>query len=224
MKIAIILLTLLISTNSYAVGVCDDDATLKNLWSTQYQQFVQTPDASNFNPQGYAYKITKALCFLTDSGLPTNFNFYSLVKNFISFAVVRPESRSQAFAKTIYPKGVEIYPSYFDEDPIMEYKRASVLVHEARHLQMRSLNLQNNTHVVCHNSGELKGLQNCDQDFTPNWDTAGATSFEVLFFRKLYDDSTYNLNKKIIKIWIAYLLDNSFNYVDPVQRDYFLRN
>jgi hypothetical protein len=204
--------------------MCDNDATLKNLWDTQYQQIVHTP-SSNFAHQSYAYKISQALCFLDDNGIPGEFNFFTFFKKIVSYAVVKPQSSSGAFAASDYSHNeIDIYPPYFDNDPIMDYKRASVLVHEARHIQMNEKHLANNTHVVCNNGGELNGLRNCDQEFTANWDTGSATSYEVMFLRKLYDDSTYNLNKAYLKKWIVYLLDNSFNSVSPELREQFTKN
>src|SRR4051812_41334252 len=114
MKLIVFITTLLISANSFAFGMCDNETTLKNLWDTQYQKIVQTPDA-NFDHQSYAYKISKALCFLGDSGLPSNFNFLGLVFDFVTKAIVVPHAQTEARAKSDYPGEIEIFPNYFND-------------------------------------------------------------------------------------------------------------
>jgi hypothetical protein len=226
MKKLIFLLTLFLSIKSFAAGICDDQSLLDNLWNKKYQQLVLSPDASDINnPHSHTYKIAKALCFLEISGWSKDRSFFHYFNEFVSRTLVNLVSTSSAFAETKSATNeIEIYPPYFDEDPIMEYKRASALVHEARHLEMIAKNIPNNDHVICHNGGNLDGKRNCDEIFVADWDVAGATSFEVMFFRNLYDSPSLKFNKEYLKTWIIYLLNNSFNVVTPELREQFTKD
>lgn len=216
MKFLIALFILMASTKSFAANVCDNVQNLSNLWNTKYQQIVQSD--SGFADGSPSFKITQALCML-ENVFVGNTSFYAgLFSKFVSLALIDLTTASPDFAQTIAGQtNIRILSSYFNSKPIFEYKRASVLVHEARHIQLDLKNSSSSAHVICQR-GSVVGTYNCDQTFIPNWKDGAAYSYEVMFFRKLYEDNTLNLKKSDIKIWLKYMLDNSFNEVS--QADY----
>jgi hypothetical protein len=218
MKYGLLILTFLFSINSQAIGECDNAATLKNLWVTKYSSVVQA-SASDFNS---SYKIAQAICFLDKAQLP-NFDFFSYLKKFIiaGLSIARNGQGNDDMARTNYERGgVELLPTYFNPDPYFDYKRASVLIHETRHLELKKRITENdnashltNSHVTCDHGVNKGNPSGCDPEFSDYWPDASTYSYEVLFFRKLFDYSPYDLNRTELAEWIVYLLKNSFNNV-----------
>ncbi len=219
MKSLILLVFLSISgfsANSFAQSNCDDIRLLQSNWNNKYLPLIQITD-TRFEKNSMAHKLSQAFCMIENVKLQ-GVDFFIYFKRFVSFAFVDLSRDINVMAQTISSqRGVRIMPGYFDPDPLWDYKRASVLVHEARHLEVNAKKeLQiDDRHTYCL-KGEAKVKDGCDHKFIPNWTYAGAYSYEVMFFKTLYDQ-TYDAQKRNdIMTWIKFILDNQFNYVDPV--------
>lgn len=224
MKHALLVLTLLFSIQSKAIGPCDNLASLKSLWETKYSTIVQA-SALDFDK---SQLLAQAICFLDNARIP-NLDFFSYLKKFISSGISIVWSGSgddgSGMARTNYHEhSIALLPNYFNSDPYFNYRRASVLIHETRHLEIRKRidNHENatnliNAHVPCtRGMNANKGFRDaCDPIFSNSLPDASAYSYEVIFFRMLYDYSPYNLNRKELAEWIVFFLKNSFNSVSP---------
>lgn len=239
MKYAALILTFLISAQSHAAGVCDDDRFLQDQWESKYKALVKF-DNKNVSSNSYLYKFAKTLCFIDNAGLP-NLDYFTYFMSvpalFFVNSSTNPEDPSSyaetnflkrviniytPFFKTI-PPGKGIHVKGYDQDnysPNMDYLRASTLIHETRHLELEKRNDPANIHVIC-TQGRYRGKIGCDREFSRSWDNAGAYSYEVLFLRKLYDYAP-GVNKYDLMYWIKQRMENSFNYVSPELKAQYL--
>lgn len=178
--------------------------------------------------------VALAFCYLDNAAIPVN--FFNYIKELYSTGIIaagfnispvqddrKPEALASAFFES---KEIFIYPKFFKvTDEYYDYKRAATLIHEARHLEINTRNKNpqysflTNDHVTC-TRGILKG-NNCDPQFTRLLEDASPFSYEVFFYRYLFDSSQYNVDRKELALWIIYTLKNNFNYVSTVDfRDY----
>lgn len=218
MKYLILIIFLSISSFSASAFAqsdnCNDARLLQSNWTNKYSSIIQVPD-SRFEKDSMSYKLSQAFCMIENVKLQ-GVDFFTYFKKFVSFSFVDLNRNIGAMAQTVPSRNaIRIMPLFFDPDPLWDYKRASVLVHEARHLEIdakRDLQTQGD-HTYCL-EGESKGKIGCDHKFVPNWTYGGAYSYEVMFFKTLYDQTPDRNRRASIMTWIRYLLNNQFNYVE----------
>ena len=226
-KAILVLIVLLFSAMAHAEDndVCGDKVSLAALWKAKYRYLIKHSPVE-LVAGTREYKIAGALCFLENTGIPDFVNFYDYFSMFVKEIVIESENRGR-YAEADFTKlgVVRLFPDYFDESANMRYARASILIHEARHIELRTRfkasyelhNLGGSTyrHVIC-SHGESKGKQACDLSFTHNrWEDASPIVYEIMFLKNVHDRSQYRVNRLGLAYLINLLLDDYINTVSP---------
>jgi hypothetical protein len=224
-RIVLLFALLLLSNRAYAVSVCDDDGLLLTLWETKYSALVRN-SSIEFKNGTPAHKLAHALCFLENPGITGYANFYEYFASQVSEIVIAPSNENK-YAQVDYSKlgVVELYPEYFMDSKGMYYARASILIHEARHIELHKraaasyelgkLHGLTKKHVTC-SHGESQGLRACDPHFTHDrWADAGPITYEIMFLKNVHDRSQHRINHSDLRYLVNLLLENYINDVSP---------
>ncbi len=202
---------------SNANANCENVQTLKYLWNTKYKTLIKSAPTVESSKQ--SLMLSKAFCIIEDPSLTGFADFFSYFTQWVTGTFIQDHVEGGAYAR-IGSRYNEIFlhgPFFWDSsnrysEQAMDFKRAGTLIHEARHLDMLAKYL-NGEHVVCV-KGPHKGRRNCDAVFIPDWDKAGAFSYELMIYKHLHANSNFT-NKKDLEILANDLVHDTFNHIDP---------
>lgn len=113
MKHALLILTLIFSIQSQAIGLCDNPSQLQTLWESKYKTIIKS-DFDSFHEGSQSYMLAQTICFIDNAQLP-NLDFFTyFTKALSSFFIRSTSGQNPPLAQTNYAQNViDIFAPFF---------------------------------------------------------------------------------------------------------------